>query len=181
MAGRSPADAVHAYSEPLRRALSCLTDAVLIVSGYYPREEAHVAALAEGRYVPLPGASQLSLAIAQHYRIVETDDPERGPWKVHTAAYWYSLGDEQGQEVLAYHWHPDGRSRITWPHLHLGHLALGGGGPLTSRAHLPTGRVAVEQVLRLAIEELRVEPRRDDWQAVLTEAEAAFERWRTWP
>lgn len=35
------------------------------------------------------------------------------------------------------------------------------------RAHLPTGRVSVESVLRLLLHDLDVTPRRDDWREVL--------------
>src|SRR5688572_24850290 len=54
-------------------------------------------------------------------------------------AYRYVLFDENGSEILAYHWHPTGASPVTTPHLHVsarrGDLDL-------SPAHLPTGVVS---------------------------------------
>jgi hypothetical protein len=82
--------------------------------------------------------------------------------------------------VFSYQWHPGGRSPVTWPHLHLGAGAEVGRTELAS-AHLPTGRVSIEEVLRLAITELGVEPLRDDWREVLERTQAAYETWRTWP
>ena len=41
------------------------------------------------------------------------------------------------------------------------------GARLSSRMHLPTGQVAIEDVIRLAIVEFGVRPRRADWAAVL--------------
>jgi hypothetical protein len=75
-----------------------------------------------------------------------------------------ALDDADGREVLSFQWHPGGRSPVTWPHLHLGAGAEVGRAELTS-AHLPTGRVAIEEVLGLAISELGVEPLRGDERA----------------
>jgi hypothetical protein len=47
--------------------------------------------------------------------------------------------------------------------------------------HLPTGRIAFEQFIRLIILEFGVTPRRGDWETVLDDAQAAFEAYRTWP
>lgn len=97
-----------------------------------------------------------------------------GPYRCSTTRYLYGLDDESGQEVLSYQWHPDSRSPITWPHLHLAagaevaHLHV-------ARAHLSTGRVSIEQVLRLAIGELGVEPLRDDWSDVLDRTHGHYE------
>jgi hypothetical protein len=171
--GRSPAEAVNNFLQPLQLALSCVTpDVVDVRGGYYPAEAPHVAALHGGLPVALPGG-QLSLTVAIHYRVVEDEGP-RGPWKVSTAAYIYAL-HVASELLLAYHWHPAGRSAATRSHLH-----LVPGVDLLQRVHLPTGRVALEQVLQLAIAELDVRPRRGDWSSVLESTQAAFEEWRSW-
>jgi hypothetical protein len=41
--------------------------------------------------------------------------------------------------------------------------------------------VSIEEVLRLAITELGVEPLRDDWREVLERTQGSYETWRTWP
>ena len=48
-----------------------------------------------------------------------------------------------------------------------------------SKAELYAG-IALEQVLRMLIDEFGVQPRRDDWRDVLTETQEAFETYRTW-
>jgi hypothetical protein len=58
--------------------------------------------------------------------------------------------------------------------MHLGAAAELGFADL-GRAHLPTGRIGLEHVLRLAIRDLGVEARRDDWREVLDEAQEANE------
>jgi hypothetical protein len=49
-----------------------------------------------------------------------------------------------------------------------------------SRVHIPTGRITLEAVIRLAIEEFETPPLRADWSAILDESQAAFEQWREW-
>lgn len=149
--------------------------------GYWPAEAPHAVTLRSGQPVALRGDVGLHLRVTQHYRIIE--DPElgeRGPFKCSTTAYWYSLENEQESEILAYQWHPDGSSAITWPHLHIGEAGHVGW-PHLREAHLPTGRVALEEVLRLAIHEFAVEPLRNDWEEVLARTKGAYEAWRTWP
>jgi len=111
----------------------------------------------------------------QHYRIIEFPG-ERGPWKVQTVTYYYTLeeGTPPHRELIAYHWHPHGHSPITYPHLHL----YAGTGAIHHRipeAHFPTGRIALEQVFRLAIEHCQVDPLRSDWASVLDQTQQVFE------
>ncbi len=182
MAGSTPAEAVQNFVEPIQKAVSCVTDGVLNVGGgYHPSETPHVLLLNGGSPVGLAGDSRLSLSVIQHYRIMEHAGA-RGPWKVSTGAYCYSLEDAEGSEVMAYHWHPN-QPGVTFPHLHMRADAQVGPKPL-HKYHLPTGRVAIEELLRLAIKELGVEVRprrREDWEDVLDSAQAVYEEWRTWP
>lgn len=176
MAGRTPFEAVRNYLAPLQRALSCITNAVLNVAGGYTLGPVHAAQLA-GSPVKLQGITPLALSVIQHYRIVEDESP-RGPWKVSIAGYLYTLEEPGGHEIITYHWHPF--SGVPFPHLHLQEGAKVGFAPLRA-AHIPTHRVAVEDVLRLAIAELGVRPQRDDWEEVLNTTQGLFEMWRTWP
>jgi len=180
LAGRTPAEAVQNFLGPLQQAISCVTRTVLVSSGYHPRqdEEPHLLTLGESP-ARLNSNPRLFLSVTMHYHVVEAPG-ERGPWKVSIAAYLYSLDDEQGQEILAFHWHPRGRSSVTSPHLHIGPGA-GVQYQQLQGAHIPTGRVALEDVLRLAIRELGVRPLRRDWADILDRTQRAFEQWRTWP
>ena len=68
----------------------------------------------------------------------------------------------------------EGRSRVTWPHLHVYDASIGPAS-LLSKAHLPTGRVALEDVIQLAIIEFGVQPRsrhNENWGDVLRETRA---------
>ena len=46
-------------------------------------------------------------------------------------------------------------------------------------AHVPTGRVALQDVLRLAITDLGTRPQRDDWRQILDETQSAYEMARS--
>ena len=180
MPAATPKEAVEEFLRPLRRVVSCITPRILNVrGGYHPSEEPHTVFIGDGLSVPLAGPSLLKLRLANHYRIIEAPD-ERGPWKVSTAGYFYALDDASDQEIIVYHWHPEGRSPIRFPHLHLGPGA-GCRREDLAAAHCPTGRIPVEEFLRFAIVDLAVEPVRPNWSEVFTEAQRDFERWRTWP
>jgi hypothetical protein len=81
--------------------------------------------------------------------------------------------------MFAYHRHPNERSPMTYPHIHLyqgAQVSRNGVG----KAHFPTGRIALEDVLRLVITQFNVIPLRNDWEAVLDTTQSAFEEFRTW-
>jgi hypothetical protein len=113
----------------------------------------------------LQGREQFELGIRMHYR-VSREPALRRSWTVETVRYLYALRDNEGREVLSYHWHPAERSISNDPHLHLGPASRVGHRAL-ARAHLPTGLIALQDVLRFAIGELGVRPRRRDWARIL--------------
>jgi hypothetical protein len=123
------------------------------------------------------GGPAPSLYLEQQYQVIEAPD-ERGPWKVSTRAYRYRVDSAAGEELVLWHWHPtdqEGRPhKEPRPHLHAQVGDLRG-------LHLLTGRVGVESIIRVLINEFGVQPRRDDWQSTLDTTEALFEQWRTWP
>jgi hypothetical protein len=133
--------------------------------------------LGNGEPVALKGQDALRRRVALNYRLVEAEGA-RGPWKVTTTAYSYIVDATDRGEVFAYQWNPHGAGKTPRPHVHFRCL-----GELRSdwaHIHFPTGRVALEDVVRTLIEEMSVEPRRSDWNDVLDETQQDFERWRTW-
>ena len=178
MAGRTPNEAVQNFLVPLQLAISCVTKTVILVSGgYHPSPDPHVATIGRGEPVPLSGDSDISLVLRHQYRVVEDTVPH-GPWKVSTAGYYYILCESSSDtEILGYHWHPG--VEPSFPHLHLEAGARAGREEL-AKTHLPTGRVALEDVLRLAITGFGVTPLRTDWSEILDTTQAAYQEWRTW-
>jgi hypothetical protein len=177
LAGRTPHEALHAFIDPLQRALSCVTPAVLVYRRARPGSVQALGVSEEPVRLRCFGGSAPSLYLEQQYDLVEAPG-ERGPWKVSTLAYRYRIDSAAGDELALWHWHPknlQGRPhRYPHPHLHAQVGALAG-------LHLPTGRVSVESILRLLLKEFDVRPLRDDWASVLDATEEVFEQWRTWP
>ncbi len=96
-----------------------------------------------------------------------------------TVAYHYTLGETESHEILSYQWHPNVPGSVSFPHLHLQYGALLGR-PEFERAHLPTGRVTLEDFVRLLIADFGVSPARDDWKQALEESRREFESDRSW-
>jgi hypothetical protein len=121
----------------------------------------------------LPRGSAGFVTLVVRYRFAVTADggrPAGERWQARTLGYEYRLDDLDGREIVAFHWHPEGRSHVQIPHLHLG-AALGGLRPEMTKAHLHTGRLTPVAVLSLVIERFGVRPRRPDWRTILEQAD----------
>lgn len=183
MAGQTPYEAFDNFRGPLQKALSTINQEAhlwaLGTNGYSPGQE-HALVPNAGEVVELTTTTsrRMGLSYLFTYR-VERAEGERGPWKVRTTAYFHALEDETSQEIIAYHWHPRLGSNFSFPHLHIG-TGIGAALGEVHKYHIPTGRVALEDVLRLAITEFGVTPQRADWEDVLSEGRAAYEAWRSW-
>lgn len=114
--------------------------------------------------------TKIKLALNQTFDIIGRAGAPR-EYRVSTKSYAYAIEDEDG-EIVSFHYHPD--SGIDFCHMHFRRA------PRFGRAHFPSGRVAVEEVVGLAIRELGVEPRRSDYRRVLTRGLEKFREWRTW-
>ena len=182
VAGKTPAAALNAYLEPLTRAVSCITQSNLVHNCYKPGDgEERFLVLAHGDPVRVPVAAggHLRIGIEQRFKVVETREPDRGPWKVSTLKYEYSICHDDGREILAYHWHP-GEQAHDQPHIH---ICSGAGTliPQVQSAYLPTGRIAVEAFVLMAIREFGVQHRRgEDYKRVLDASLAKFEAHKSW-
>lgn len=181
MAGRNPHEAFENFRHPLQRALSCVNEEAhlwaLSSNGYSPGQD-HALVPNRGELVDLLSEQEIKLTSLFTYR-VEKAEGERGPWKVKTTAYLHALEDGQGREIIAYHWHPAQGSAHSFPHLHI-ETGIGANLGRVHKYHIPTGRVAFEDVLRLAMNEFGVEAQRPDWDNVIGQTQAKFEQWRTW-
>ncbi len=165
--GRNPYGAIQSLRSALQRAISCVTPSVLTArsaGGYGPDSE-HLLTLGSGEPVRMAGIAEVSLWLRHFARVAEHEGLQ-GPWRADTTGYYYSILDGEGREVIAYHWHPGRRSPINFPHLHLG-SGSGVSRNELQKAHIPTGRVELEDVLAMAIREFGVRPRRDDWAEIL--------------
>ena len=114
------------------------------------------------------GNKGLMFRLVQRFRTVPVEH-DGSLFKVTTTYYSHAIESESGEEIIGCHWHPQSISNIGWPHLHLGAGARVGRAELEStKAHLPTGRVGIEDVVHLLIETFQVGHRRPDWKTILT-------------
>ena len=98
------------------------------------------------------------------YTIVQRHDRS---WDAAISGWMYQVDGADGRELFAYHWHPDGRSQETRPHLHIS----GRTDPAElGDAHFPTGPITLADVARLLIQDFDVRPRRADWSRMLDAA-----------
>ena len=168
------------FIAPIQLALSCVTTAQITRSWSDAQDRDHALTVANGDPFILQRKTGrgLQARVLHNYRIVKAEG-QRGPFKVKTTAYQYTLEDPDGHEILSYQWHPRVPGGPVYPHLHLGAAAHVGRSEVET-AHLPTGRVALEDFLWLVIEAFNVKPRRTDWETVLYRARQKFAQWRTW-
>jgi hypothetical protein len=159
MPGRTPHEAFEAFITPIERASSCLGSVKVKVSpgGSTAPNMEHAWSLngIERVYDP-----RLALRGEHGYTIISDDRPGRGPWRVRTLQYRYRLAVPE-HDVFRLHWHPNGRSPVTYPHLHAA-LEPKERMPGSLDAHLTTGRMTLEDALRWAFE-LGMPAARDDW------------------
>jgi hypothetical protein len=155
--------------------LSCVTSAIWTTAASPERPWQYILATSEDPVqLRRKAGGRVYLAAAQTF----THRQEETGWRVQTLAYTYqtALNADLSDELLLWHWHPAQRPG---PHIHAvaEHATEGS----LRRLHLPTERVAFELVLRFLVEELGVQPRRDDWSDKLKEGEEFFRLHRSWP
>jgi hypothetical protein len=116
------------------------------------------------------------LTVTESYSVMQAAGRQR-LWEARTVGWIYDVADSRDELIAAFHWHPEHSSRVARPHVHVhgDHDTVD-----LHKLHLPTGRVSIESVIRFAIEDLGVAPRRSDWESVLDRHEEAFHELRSW-
>ncbi len=157
------------------KVLSCVTDAHINVP-LQESESGDILSLTVNSGLPfvLKSTAILRMFVSMEY-VVEREGDK---WRVRTTKYTYSLREGE-KEIVAYHWHPD-NAEVRFPHMHLGagtqvrHKA-------SMKAHFPTGRVLLEDVLALLHRDFAVTMRTRKWRKILEETRGRFEDRKSWP
>jgi hypothetical protein len=186
--GRTPNEAVESYTSPIQESLGCILQGRLTRGSdpASPEPAIHFLSLNFNQPTPLNGFPELFLRFLQNYQVIDTGEPGRRRYKVVTLGYQYSLETTDRRELLIYQWDPRGTGGTTRPHLHVGRrllqerIVVGERRYELPKFHIPTGRVAIEDVVRFAITEMDVTPRRTDWETVLDRNQTNFEQWKSW-
>ena len=178
MPGRTPKEAVESYAQPIRETLACVTDAIVGYNGgVYPAASNHTLCFANAPVGRLFG-TDLYLFFSQNYSLLQSSEGEQ-EWKVRTEGYFYRVDDEDGSEIICYHWHPY-RDLVKYPHMHLKQKGSGITRPELERAHIPTGRISIETVVLFLEREFGVKPRGERWREKVERNLEIFERHRSW-
>ncbi|GLW32307.1 hypothetical protein [Actinoplanes regularis] len=179
MPGKNPSEAFYNFHRPLQQNITCLSrDDVLVASpgGRHELGKTHGLSLAGGPML-LTGEG-LQLDVGLQYELIKTGETGKNAYRVTTRAYAYTLLDEDNKPLYGWHWHPFGKSSFFAPHTHP--FGMGAHSILPHRAHMPSGRVSLESVVRCCIDQLGADAARDDWDKLLTLNEGKFELHRSW-
>jgi hypothetical protein len=180
--GRTARDAFNAYAEPLKAVFRCITTEPLRRIRLADQPNENGIPLEHFFFANAPvrlKARQRNYALHfdQYYRVVWIADSDF--YKVTTQSYSYVIEDgETKKELFVFHWHP--HSKVTAPHVHIGFGLQGHGLPIDNKAHIPTGRVPVEDIVSFLIHDLNVEPLCDNTMEIIARARERFIEHKSW-
>lgn len=165
-------DAYNVYLNSFQSVLSCVTSRPLARRRCEDTEELFLV----NSPVRLKG-SDLLFSVTQYFRIVNS--AELDDCAVRTESYTYEILDSITQnDLFCFHWEPN--STVQYPHIHLGFAAKGHGLPIDNKAHIPSGRVAIEDVVAFLIKDLGVKPLTDNWITVVGLSRGLFYKNKKW-
>jgi hypothetical protein len=168
---RTPEQAIDRLVDQLRHVAACVTSQPLIAD----RSLRYVTFIPKVAPVQLRARAPARVImrwIKHNFDIVRVDERIRD-YHAATTAYIYQILDSTGNEIIAYHWHPAGASRVIHPHLHISSrvnpIPVGRGPDELALAdlHIASGVVRLGDIVRFLIEELDIAPLRDDWRQIL--------------
>lgn len=180
MTGRTPSRAVQNYVDPLAEALLCITQQRLSrpPSRDLTLNTLYEANLADMDPVDLAGPIPLKFSAGQNYEIVELEEEDpQGRYNIRTCGYFYEIATADERQILSFHWQPDakparaGDQVVTVPHLHVGAAITTGQTVVRPgdfhKVHIPTGRVSLEAMIWLLIEQFNATPLNSNWRSVI--------------
>lgn len=178
MPGATPRAAIQAFLEPLKQGMSLFDTTAVITVGEPVRPDpakVYTWTINRGDGAVLAGLGTFHASMK--FQIVESDPSEhdeehQGRYRCSTRGYNYKLTLRSGSDQWRMHWHPEGVSTESGPHVHPGS---------NLKLHLPTPRLTFETALGWLIQydaPLRCTP--DEARIRLAELEAAHLLYRSW-
>lgn len=169
MPGRNELAAWRAFKQPIERAVGCLDMTARLVERRFDDGLRFIASSREGISV----TKALRLRFSMQLEPVQAE----GVWRMTTRKYDYTISPSAAPAtvVFGWHWHPESRrSPIRYPHVHVPAATA------FSTRHIPTGRVALEDVIEFAFADLGAVPAYAGAREVLDEVSAIHKQHRTW-
>lgn len=174
MPGSNPDAAWRSFLDPFARSIGCV-DTGFRAAWRRVTEDLYQVVSPDHRPAQLSRSSgpDAVLRFGLNLSPVQTDD---GGWRMTTKRYSYSFS--VGSDVVRWEWHPQSRkSKADWPHFHP--VADAGRGPFGNK-HLPSGRIALEDILLWSIRQLGVLPAFPTAESRLKEIRENHARFRSW-
>jgi len=164
----TPEEATFHFAQVFQNTAACICSVPFNYPAAKPLDATQALVLGGGDEVPI--GDGLYLTAGHYYTVTEA---ERGEFAIRTGGYFYGVAsDEEGGELVCWHWHQGMTSWCQWPHLHARTPRHGD--------HIPTARVAFEQVVRWLIVEADLPALRHDWAEVLDANEEDWRSRRSW-
>ena len=113
----------------------------------------------------------------------ESQQPNaRNDYLVSTKGYIYTILDAKKKDLVGFHYHPElDEDPVMHPHIHVDADADEQFAEFNlHKRHIPSGRVALEDVIEWLIVELEVKALRSNWQQILQTTRKKFKRICTW-
>src|ERR1700733_5403343 len=162
--------AIRSYLNELQMIVSCVADEVCYV---YPNNTGRQALAWSGTDPSDPhplllkrkNNSKLFIDISQ-----EIQQPTaRNNYLVSTKSYLYSILDADKKNLIGFHYHPElDEDPVMHPHIHVYADADKRFADFNlHKRHIPSGRVALEDVIEWLILELGVQTKQPNWQKIL--------------
>lgn len=172
---RSDADAKKRYRKFLNLSLSAISSTAQWIIVPLSSEPDQFHAVTRPSFVPIDtNLGPMFLRATQRFCYVDHPD-HPNERKVQTRDYTYTLSTSETEgEVLSWQWHP--ALGPLWPHLHINR----GHGGREHKWHIPTGRVAFEDVLVFLFHDFDVPLARNDGRDIVEESRRRFHAFRTW-
>lgn len=167
-------EAVSSYSRDIQLIISCLSTNVCFA---YPTTSSRYVLSIETIRLPRGGLSPLFVNVSQEieFNIAEA--------RFSTKFYLYSVRDQNQDALISFHYHPEinDDNPIQFPHIHVYTHADERFTALDfQKRHIPSGRIALEDIVRWLISEFAITPLRSNWNEILTETKARFIQKRSW-
>ena len=168
------------FADVLSRVLNCTVSRAPVraaITGQDPFE-GYIALLGEGRLPSLAPLTNGGFLYLQHHFCLAEKGKDKFLATAHYT-YTYQLGSTDDTWVIRWEYNREPGKEYRYPHAHVHVNACPAhytGQKAFPELHIPTARVTLESVVRHLIVEHDIPPISDNWQQILGETQADFER-----
>jgi len=172
MPGRNERETWRAFADPIKRAIGAVDLTARLLEKHFPADGVHMLSSAP------PGIAFGGLTLSFSVTVKPLPGDEGGEWRMTTVRYDYALervSSKRREQVIGWHWHPTSRrSHVSCPHVHVPSANA------YSTRHIPTGRVALEDVIMFGFDDLGVPPTSNRARRIVADVRDRHKKFRSW-